>query len=37
MRSMMNRRNIAIIGDRSNIPNFGTIDRIGPRIGSVIS
>lgn len=28
---------MAIIGERSIIPNRGMIDRIGPRIGSVIS
>lgn len=33
----MNRRKLATIGERSSIPIRGKIERIGKRIGSVIS
>ena len=33
----INRRNLATIGERSSIPIRGKIERIGKRIGSVIS
>jgi len=36
-RRRMNRRKLAINGDKSNIPKRGTIWRIGARMGSVIS